>query len=106
VVLAGVHSIARLISNLQLADEFDAPPSAVEKDVASPVQVIEVKVFPAIEVNEWKEVVSISEGRDFKAVVPGAKQPDTKSSPKKDIPPASRRRRVVLYFLPSLFRSF
>jgi hypothetical protein len=35
VVLAGVHWIARLIFNLQLADEFDAPPSAVEKDVAS-----------------------------------------------------------------------
>jgi hypothetical protein len=93
VVLAGVHWIARLISYLQLADDFDAPPSAVEKDVASPVQVIEAKVFPVIEVNEWEEAVSVSEGRNFRAVAPGAKQPDTGSGPKEDIPPASGRRR-------------
>ncbi len=70
------------------------------------VQVIETKVFPAIQVNEWEEAVSVSEGRNFRAVAPGAKQPDTGSCPKQDIPPASGRRIVVLYLLPSLFRSF
>ncbi len=104
-MLVGVHWIAKLISNLQLADDFDAPPLAVEKDVASPVQVIEAKVFPVIEVNEWEEAVSVSEGRNFRAIAPRAKQPDIGSCPKKDIPPALGRR-VVLYLLPFLFRSF
>jgi len=37
------------------------------------VQVIEAKVFPAIEVNEWEEAMSASEGRNFRAFAPGAK---------------------------------
>ncbi len=50
--------------------------------------------------------MSVSEGRNFRAVAPGAKQLDAGSCPKEDIPPALGRRRVVLYLLPFLFRSF
>ncbi len=67
----------------------------MEKKVASRiVQPVDTKAFPVIEDKEQVDFLSLSEGKDYRTIAPGAALlGETGTGPKENVPPESRRRR-------------